>query len=184
MLVHRIPTIDNFPVNSKQYRFPEIHKNEINKQVYAQLEGGIIRECSFPYNTPIWIVSKNNDSRRNKKWRLVLDFSELNEKTIAGAYPYPRIVDILNQLGGANYFSVFDLASGFLQVNMHPDDCPETAFTTPYDHYEYVRMPMGLQNGPSISQRLMDMVLMGMQVFIYLDDIVVYAKNLTEHIEK
>ena len=33
VLVHRIPTIDEFPVNSKQYRFPEIHKDEINKQV-------------------------------------------------------------------------------------------------------------------------------------------------------
>ena len=128
-------------------------------------------------------MSKKNDSHGNKKWRLVLDFSELNEKTIADAYPLPNILD---QLGGANYFSVFDLASGFHQIKMHPDDCPKTAFTTPHG-YEYVRMPMGLRNAPPTFQRLMDMVLMGLQgreVFVYLDDIVFYAKTLTEHNEK
>ena len=67
VFVHRIPTIDEFPVNSKQYRFPEIHKDEINKQVQEQMEGGIIREPSSPCNTPIWIVSKKNDSHGNKK---------------------------------------------------------------------------------------------------------------------
>ena len=144
MLVHRIPTIDEFPVNSKQYRFPVIHKDEINKQVQEQLEGGIIRESSSPYNTPIWIVSKKKDSHGNKKWRLLLDFTELNKKTIADAYPLPNIVDILDQLGGAKYFSVFDLASGFHQINMHPDDCPKTAFTTPYGHYEYVSNAHGI----------------------------------------
>ena len=76
---------------------------------------------------------------------MVLDFSELNEKTIADAYPLPNIAVILDRLGGANYFSVFDLASGFYQINMHRDDCLKTAFT-PYGHYEYVRMPMGLRN--------------------------------------
>ena len=118
---------------------------------------------------------------------MVVDYSELNSKTTADAYPLPNIVDILDQLGGAQYFSIFDLASGFHQINMHPDDIPKTAFTTPYGHYEYVRMPMGLCNGPPTFQRLMDIVLTGMQgheVFVYLDDIVVYARTLTEHDEK
>ena len=159
VLVHRIPTIDEFPVNSKQYRFPEIHKDEINRQVQEQLEGGIIREFSSSYNTPIWIVSKKNDSHGNKKWRWVLDFSEHNEKTIADAYPLPNIVDILDQLDGANYFSVFDLASGFHQINMQPDDCPKTALTTPYGHYEYVRMPMGLRYAASVSITCKELIL-------------------------
>ena len=58
VLVDRIPTTDEFPVNCRQYRFPEIHKHKINKQVQAQLEGGIIRKSFSPYNSPIWIVSK------------------------------------------------------------------------------------------------------------------------------
>jgi len=70
----------------------------------------------------VWIVPKKPDSKGNKRWRMVLDFRDLNDKTIGDAYPLPNITEILDQLGSAKYFSVFDLASGFHQIKMHPDD--------------------------------------------------------------
>jgi Reverse transcriptase (RNA-dependent DNA polymerase). len=79
---------------------------------------------------------------------------------------------------------VFDLASGFHQIEVDPKDRPKTAFTTPFGHYEYVRMPFGLKNAPATFQRLMDQVLTGLQgieVFVYLDDIVVFSSSLREH---
>jgi len=64
---------------------------------------------------------------------MVLDFRALNDKTIGDAYPLPNIVDILYQLGGARYFSVCDLASGFHQIEIkYPADSYKTAFTTPF----------------------------------------------------
>jgi len=53
---------------------------------------------------------------------MVLDFRALNEKTVGDAYSLPNIVDILDQLGGAQYFSVCDLASKFHQIKMDPTD--------------------------------------------------------------
>jgi len=106
VLQHQIPTTDDRPINTRQYRFPQIHKEEINKQVEELLEGGIVKPSQSPYNTPIWIVPKKEDSKGNKRWRMVLDFRALNEKTIGDAYPLPNIVDILDQLGGARYFFV------------------------------------------------------------------------------
>ena len=53
------------------------------------------------------------DATGKKKWRIVIDFRLLNEKTIGDAYPLPNIADILDRLGTAQYFSIFDLASGF-----------------------------------------------------------------------
>ncbi|KAM0736907.1 Retrovirus-related Pol polyprotein from transposon 17.6 [Formica fusca] len=67
---------------------------------------------------------------------------------------------------------------------MAPEDQEKTAFSTPYGHYEYQRMPFGLKNAPATFQRLMDNVLTGLQgneLFVYLDDIVVYARSLKEH---
>jgi len=115
---------------------------------------------------------------------MVIDYRTLNEKTIGDAYPLPNITDILDQLGNAKYFSVLDLASGFHQIPMDPKDAPKTAFSTPYGHYQFKRMPFGLKNAPATFQRLMDNVLSGLQgneLFVYMDDIVIYARSLKEH---
>jgi len=181
---HKISTTDSRPVHTKQYRYPPIHKEEINKQTKSLLDNDVICPSDSPYNSPLWIVPKKPDSKGNKRWRMVIDYRALNEKTIGDAYPLPNITEILDQLGSAKYFSVFDLASGFHQIPMHESDAPKTAFSTPYGHYQFKRMPFGLKNAPATFQRLMDQVLSGLQgteLFVYLDDIVLYASSLREH---
>ena len=145
---HKINTTDNHPVYTKQYRYPPIHKEEINKQIEALLDNGTISPSDSPYNSPLWIVPKKPDSLGNKRWRMVIDYRTLNEKTIGDAYPLPNITEILDQLGSAKYFSVFDLASGFHQIPMHEPDAQKTAFSTPHGHYQFNRMPFGLKNAP------------------------------------
>lgn len=181
---HKIATTDDLPINTKQYRYPPIHKDEIDKQVKELLNNEIIQPSESPYNSPLWIVPKKPDSKGNKRWRMVIDYRSLNEKTIGDAYPLPNITEILDQLGSAKYFSVFDLASGFHQIPMHEQHARKTAFSTPHGHYEFKRMPFGLKNAPATFQRLMDQVLSGLQgieLFVYLDDIVLYARSLREH---
>lgn len=184
VLEHKIITRDDVPIHVKQHRLPPIHREEIRKQIDKQLADGIIRPSSSPYSSPLWIVPKKEDSLGNKRWRLVIDYRALNEKTLGDAYPLPNIADILDQLGSAKYFSVFDLASGFHQIAMNPGDAQKTAFTTPYGLYEFTRMPFGLKNAPATFQRLMDQVLTGLQgieLFVYLDDIVIYSSSLDQH---
>jgi len=99
----------------------------------------------------------------------------------------PGLTDILDQLGSAKYFSVLDLASGFHQIPMASKDAHKTAFSTSYGHYQFKRMPFGLKNAPATFQRLMDNVLSGLQgneLFVYMDDIVGYARSLQEHESK
>lgn len=144
----------------------------------------MIRPSESPYNSPLWIVPKKADSKGNKRWRIVIDYRALNEKTIGDAYPLPNITEILDQLGSAKYFSVFDLASGFHQIPTDEAHAQKTAFSTPHGHYEFTRMPFGLKNALATFQRLMDQALTGLQgteLFVYLDDIVLYASSLREH---
>ena len=181
---HYIPLENNMPVNAKQYRHPVMHKEFIEKDIQGKLRDGIIAPSSSPSNSPIWIVPKKPDSQGNPRWRMVVDFRDLNQRTVGDAYPLPNITDILDQLGGAMYFSVFDLASGFHQIRMAPEDQWKTAFSTPGGHYEYKRMPMGLKNAPATFQRLMDQIKRGLdckETLVYMDDVIIHANTLTEH---
>ena len=183
-MYHRIPTTDDLPITTKQYRFPVVDREEIDKQILTKPCTGIIVPSTSPLNSPVWIVPKKPDSQGHRRMRMVIDLRKLNEKTISDAYPLPNIIDILDQLRQAQYFSTFDLDSGFHQIPMDPRDRPKTAFSTLNGHYEYARKPFGLKNAPATFQRLMDNVLRGLQgteLFVYLDDVVVYAKNLVEH---
>lgn len=187
VLKHEIRVTDNTPISSKIYRFPEVHKKELDKQINKMLKQGIIRNSVSPYNSPLWIVPKKRDASGEQKWRIVVDFRKLNNVTVGDSFPLPNIEDILDQLGHSKYFTTLDLASGFHQLQMHKDDVCKTAFSTPSGHYEYLRMPFGLKNAPSTFQRLMTIALsglQGLQCFTYLDDVVIFASSLEEHSDK
>ena len=70
---------------------------------------------------------------------------------------------------------------------MSQEDAHKTAFSTPYGHFQFKRRPFGLKNAPATFQRLMNSVLSGLQgieLFVYLDDIVIYSRSLQEHESK
>lgn len=182
---HRIITPpDQGPINIRPYRLPTIHREEIGKQLNKMLDDNIIQPSKSPWNAPLLIVPKKDDSKGQKKWRVVIDFRKLNDITVGDAFPLPNISDILDQLGNSKYFTTLDLASGFHQVALDPQDREKTAFSSNFQHYEFLRMPFGLKGAPSTFQRLMNSVLSGLQgqqCFVYMDDIVVYARNLKDH---
>ena len=187
LLKHEIKVTDPNPIMSKIYRFPEIHKKELDRQISKMITQGIIRESVSPYNSPLWIVPKKLDASGERKWRIVVDYRKLNDVTVFHSFPLPSIESILDQLGHSKYFTTLDLASGFHQILMHENDIPKTAFSTPTGHYEYIRMPFGLKNAPSTFQRLMNTALTGLhgfQCFVYLDDIVIFASTIEEHYKK
>ncbi|CAK1584075.1 unnamed protein product [Parnassius mnemosyne] len=148
------------------------------------LEQGIIRPSESAWSSLVWINPKKVDASGKTKWRLVVDFRKINEKTISDKYPIPKISDVLEKLGNCQYFNTLDLASGFYQVEMNPSDIPKIAFNVEHVHFEFLRMLMGLENSPSTFQRVIDNVLRDLQntvCLVYLDDITVFSTSLKEH---
>lgn len=181
---HSIRTTDELPVYTKTYRYPFIHRQEVQEQISKMLDQGIIRPSQSAWSSPIWVVPKKADASGKVKWRIVVDFRKVNEKTIDDKYPIPNINDVLDKLGNCHYFTTLDLASGFYQVEMDPADIKKTAFNVEHGHFEFLRMPMGLKNSPSTFQRVMDNVLRDLQnviCLVYLDDIIVFSVSLQEH---
>uniref|UniRef100_A0A2M4CWN3 RNA-directed DNA polymerase n=1 Tax=Anopheles darlingi TaxID=43151 RepID=A0A2M4CWN3_ANODA len=184
--VHKIETTSEVPIHKRQYRFAEVTKKQVIEQIDEMLAQGIVKHSISPWNAPVLCIRKKLGADGEQRYRIVVDYRELNLITKSFVYPIPLIPEILDTLGDSKYFSTLDLKSGFYQVPLHPDDAPKTAFSTPIGHYEYTRMPMGLKNSPSTFQRLMNTVLYeipDVRAVVYLDDIVVYGRTIAEHNE-
>ena len=143
------------------------------------LKMDVIEESSSPYTLPIVLVRK-----RTGELRLCVDFRKLNAKTIKDSYRIPTIEELIDTLGGACWFATLDMTSGYYQVEIEPSHRDRTAFTAgPCGLWQWKRMPFGLTNAPSLFQRLMEKVLSDCHLrtcLVYLDDIVVYAKSISE----
>ena len=124
--------------------------------------------------------------KKDGSLRICVDYRRLNALTTRDSFPLPRIDDTLDAVSGSKLFSTLDLASGYWQVEVHPEDRPKTAFVVPHGLYEFETMPFGLVNAPATFQRLMHSVLRDVvpdSCLIYLDDIIVHAPTVEVHNE-
>ena len=117
--------------------------------------------------------------------RFCIDYRRLNDVTVPDQYPLPRIDDVLDALEHGRYFSVIDLKAGYWQIPMRGEDAAKTAFRTADGLFEFTVMPFGLRNAPATFQRLMDVVFSGLKwqgLLVYLDDIIIYSKDVEHHL--
>ena len=106
--------------------------------------------------------------------------------TIKKRYPLPRIDDLFDKLRGAIVFSKIDLRSGYHQVRIKDEDIFKTTFRTRYGHYEFVVIPFGITNAPTIFMCLINNVVhkyLDKFVVVFIDDILIYSKSEEEHKE-
>lgn len=171
-------------IQTKIYRFPPVHNQLVKEELQRLLKLGIITHSKSPFNSPVWIVPKKDGENGEKNYRIVIDYRKINNITIQDNFPLPNIADIIDQLGGAQYFSAMDLVSGYHQIALRPEDRYKTAFSALGGHYEFTRLPFGLINSAAGFQRIMMQVLEGLVgeiCFVYIDDIVVYGSTFEVH---
>ena len=99
----------------------------IKEQIKELIAGGAIRPSSSPWGSPVLFVKKPDGSLR-----FCIDYRALNSLTVKDRYPLPRGEELLDQLGGAKFYSSLDLRSGYWQCRVADQDVHKTAFLTRY----------------------------------------------------
>jgi hypothetical protein len=146
---------------------------ELKKQLQDLVDRGFILPSVSPWGAPVLFVRKKDGSLR-----MCIDYRDLNRVTIKNKYPLPRINDLFDQLKEATVFSKIDIRSGYHQLKVKEADIPKMAIRTRYGHYEFLVMPFGVTNAPSVFMDLMNRVFhkyLDQFVVVFIDDILVYS---------
>lgn len=175
---------DNQGSYTKNYRTPHSQKAEIDKQVENLLKNDLIEPSCANYNSPIILVPKKNSA--TSKYRMCIDFRNINKKIVPDKHPLPRIDDILDGLGRTKFFSVIDLYSGFHQIPLEEGSRDVTSFSTDSGSFRWKVLPFGLNIAPNSFARMMNIAFTGLtpnKMFLYLDDIIIIGNSEQHHIK-
>ena len=144
------------------------------------LENNIIRHSSSAFSVPIVIVPKKNGDII-----ICIDYRKLNQATKRPIFHTPSAQEIFDKLGWNSYFTTLDLSKGYYyQICMDEKDVHKTAFSSSQGHFEFIRMPFGLNGAPATFQRALTSTLssfVGESCCVYLDDTIVYGRDEKEH---
>jgi len=160
------------PIRKRRRQFNEDKRQAIKDETQKLLAAGHIREIQYPE----WLANVVLVKKSSGKWRMCVDFTDLNKACPKDSYPLPSIDALVDSASRCKLLSFLDAFSGYNQIKMHPMDEEKTAFMTERSCYCYKVMPFGLKNEGATYQRLMDKVLAPMlrrNVQAYVDDMVV-----------
>ena len=145
------------------------------------LKVGFIREIKYPE----WLANVVVVPKKGCKWRVCVDYTDLNEACPKDSFPLPRIDQIVDASVGHGMLWFLDAFSGYHQIPMHPPDVEKTTFIT-------TRVVLlqcdwfGLNNAEATYQRLvikMFRPLLGKTIEVYIDDMLVKSKERPDHAE-
>ena len=142
---------------------------------------GTIKEVFYPK----WLANTVVVKKKNGKWRVCVDFTDLNKACLKDSFPMPRIDQLVDATAGHPRMSFLDAFQGYHQIPLALEDQEKTAFVTPTGNYHHKVMSFSLKNVGSTYQRMMTRMFelqLGKNIEIYVDDMVVKSKMVTEQL--
>ena len=123
--------------------------------------------------------------KKNGKWRVCIDFTDLNKTCPKDPFPIPWIDQLVDATVGHPRMSFLDAFQGYHQILLALEDQEKTTFVTPTGNYHYKVMPFGLKNAGSTYQRMMTKMFepqLDKNIEVYIDNVVVKSMVVFEHV--
>ena len=182
VITHRLNVSPSFKsVKQKRRSFACERQKAINEEVSKLLQAGAIREVEYPE----WLANVVLVKKANGKWRLCIDFTDVNRACPKDSFPLPRIDLIVDATACHELLSFMDAFSGYNQISMDPGDQEKTLFVIGQGNYCYRVMPFGFKNAGATYQRLVNRMFqkqIGMSMEVYIDDMLVKSTTAELHI--
>ena len=134
---------------------------------------------------PEWLANTVVVKKKSGKWRVCVDFTDLNKACPKDPFPMPRIDQLVDATVGHPQISFLDAFQGYHQTSLALEDQEKIAFVTPTGNYHYKVMPFGLKNAGSTYQRVMTRMFepqLGKSIEIYVNDMEVKSKVVSEQL--
>ena len=153
VIVHKITVNpDSSPVRQKKLVFAQERDKAVAEELRKLLEAGFIREVYYPD----WLANVVMVRKNNGKWRICVDFTDLNRACPKDSYPLPRIDTLVDSTARHELLSFMDAFSSYNQIKMKEEDQEKTSFVTSQGLFYYKVMPFELKNAWATYQRLMN----------------------------
>ena len=146
------------------------------------MSAGFIWEVYYPD----WLTNVILVKKTNRKWRMCVDFTDLNKACSKDSFPLPRIDQLVDSIARYKLLMFMDAFSGYNQIKMVEEDQEKIAFITSQGLYYYKVMPFGLKNAGATYQRLVNKMFskqIGRNMEVYVDDMLVKSKEELTHLD-
>jgi hypothetical protein len=171
-----------WPVKQKRRVFSPDRNQAISDEVEKLLTTGFIKEVYYLN----WLTNVVMVKKSNSKWRMFVDFTDLNKACPKDSFPLPRIDQLVDSTAGHKLLTFMDVFSGYYQIMMDEGDQEKTSFITSKGLFCYKVMPFKLKNAGATYQRLINKMFhnqIGRNVKVYIDDMLVKTMDEANHLD-
>jgi hypothetical protein len=182
VIEHRLQVnLNTKPKKQKLHNMSNEKAEATRAEVQCQLDAGFIREVTNPQ----WLANVVMVRKKNGKWRMCMDFTDLNKCFRKDDFPLARIDQIGDSAAGYEIMALLDYFLGYHQIWLRKEDEEKTSFRTSFGTYCYTRMPEGLCNVGPMFHRMKKAALKDQicrNVFSYIVNILAASNKKSSYI--
>jgi hypothetical protein len=182
IIKHTLETDEKImPKKQKLKKMSKKKVKVVEAEVQRLQDAKVIREVLYP----VWLANTVPVKKKNGKWRMCVDFTDLNKACKKDDFPLERVDKIVDDAANSEILSLLDMFSGYHQIRVRREDEEKTSFITPFETFCFLRMPEGLKNAGCTFSRMIAIVhhpQLRRNILASVDDIVVKSIQRRDHI--